>query len=138
MITFAGSPIPGTHEQLLTLAPQLQAKRTKYSGVVGESEITQSRGGRDLSTHIWIHNAYSSSDALVAYLENLDGLVGTHGDLVITRTARGGVPRSFPNCTFEGFFPDPERGALPDVAGTLDGGWWIAGTLRWHQLYDGK
>jgi len=135
MLTFAGTPIHGTHRPVQTSAPMLQAIRTKFVGVRGESSINGLRGGRPLSAEIWIHNRHSSSAGLVAFLESLDRLVDTHGELVVTRDAYGGIPRKFPDCEFEGFYLDGE-GCKRDDSQTLEGmmSWYCHGELRWYQL----
>jgi hypothetical protein len=135
MLTFAGTPIPGTHRPVQTTAPMLQAIRTKFVGVRGESSINGLRGGRPLMAEIWIHNRFSTSDALVAFLESLDRLVDTYGDLVVTRNTYGGIPRRFPGCEFEGFSLDAE-GCKRDDSQTMEGmaSWYCHGELRWYQL----
>lgn len=135
MLTHAGFPIHGTHRPVQTSAPALQAIRTKFVGVRGESSINGLRGGRPLVAEIWIHNRYSTPEALVAYLETLDRLVDTYGNLVVTRNAYGGIPRTFNNCEFEGFYLDGE-GLKPDDSQTMEGmrSWYCHGELRWYQL----
>lgn len=135
MLTFNGA-IDGTHGPVTMEPPLLHSKIVKFWGVNGETELRGGRGGRILECRIWLHNGYSTYRALGRELESLDRRVGTHGTLTIR--GNGGYQRQFRNCTFLGFTPDglPGSGPVRDVAGTLDGGWWIAGTLRWRQLRD--
>lgn len=125
--------ISGTHGAPMFDAPALQRKTVKFWGLIGEGELVGQRGGRWIDVFIWLHGNYTSAAALTRELESLDRMVGRHGDLVIT----GSYSRRFRNCTFDGFTPAGERGGpIRDVAGTLDGGWWTAGNLRWRQLRD--
>jgi hypothetical protein len=139
MLQFNGAYIYGTHESVIHSPPTLQTVRTEFAGVIGESEIRLGRKARMLYAVIVLHNRYETSGALVNELERLDRLVGTHSQLIVSRGAWGGVPRTFRNCTFEGFAKDqsPDSGPLADQVGTLDGAnpsWWVRGVLAWRQL----
>ncbi len=139
MIIFGNFNIYGTHQSVQRVAPELQVERTKFSGVRGVSEILQGTGGRYLTIHTKIHNRYATSDALLAYLRVLDNLVGGNATLTIVKGPFGGLPDSYPACTFHGFDRDPsdDAGPLPDKTGLLDGNipsWWIEGTLKFYQL----
>jgi hypothetical protein len=139
MIIFNGSTIPGTHGPVWPSAPQFQSAQFKFFGLDGVSEIWGGRGKRQIDTDIWLHNNFSNSPQLVAYLQVLEAMVGDHGLLKITAGGTGGVPRSYPHCTFKGFEPTrgEKWGPKPDITGLLDGTvntWWQAGTLTWEQL----
>ena len=133
-LTFDNLPVAGTHGPVLTLPPALQTKRTKFFGVKGESEIRGERGGRYIYTDIWLHDEYTSAAELATIIDELDVAVGTHGDLDVS----GEVPRTYENCTFEGFTPI-EPGIMPDLTTQLDGigdvTYWCAGRLTWFQLH---
>ena len=134
-VIFGNYEIAGTHESPSPGAPELQAVRTGFSGVLGESEIRQGHKGRSIAIHMWLHNHYGSATQLMEAIHIIQQLVGAHADLTIT----GNVPWTYPNCTFEGFTkdPGPEGGPLPDSTGLLDGGnpsWWACGWLVWRQL----
>jgi hypothetical protein len=139
MIESAGNFIHGTHESPVAEAPSFQTRRTGFSGVIGESEIRQGRKGRRITCRIKIHNSFSTSDQLYAYIRGIDVRVGEHGMLAITRVNNVGAPVNYPNCTFEGFTKDAtaDSGPLPDYVGLLDNtkpSWWMDGTLQWYQL----
>ena len=138
MIIFNGKTIFGLHGPLWPDPPEFQSAKFKFFGLDGVSEIFGGRGMRKIDTEIWIHNKFTSFPQLVAYLELLDRRVGEHGELKVTPGAEGGVPRSYPHCTFLGFSPDRSLGPLPDIPGQLDGlgttTFWQAGTLTWNQL----
>ena len=143
MLAHDGFQIPGTHEAPVFTAPEIKAVRTHFAGLFGESEIRTGVSGRAIRVRIIIHGAYSTSTALFQYLSTLDKRVGVHGNLVITNhPTQGGTPRTYPNCTFEGFSKaeTPDSGPLPDNLGTLDGSnpsWWVAGIVSFRQLKPG-
>lgn len=137
---------PGTHASPVFMAPELQTVRTKFFGVKGESEITGESGARAISIHIRVHGQFTQSQSLMAILDSFDKQVGRHGTLRILSGQgtiwAGGVPREYPNTTFEGFTKDggDDSGPLPDNVGLLDGttpSWWVDGTLVFHQLLTG-
>jgi len=138
MIIFNNLTIPGIHGPIWPSPPEFQSAKFKFFGLDGVSEINGGRGMRRIDTQIWIHNNFASFKALVSFLEFLDTRVGEHGNLKITSGGEGGVPRTYPHCTFLGFDPDRSLGPLPDVVGQLDPGpsltFWQAGTLIWNQL----
>ena len=138
-LKFKNQTIPGTHG-LITEGPiELHLRRTYFYGLKGESEIVSGYGGRPLYADMWIHNSYSDFTDLNAYLATLDKKMGDHGTLETTYSPSNGKEQTFEHCTFLGFerLPLPGRdqpGALEDVAGTVDGGWFINGRLHFHQL----
>lgn len=138
-LTHDGGTFHGTHESPTMTAPELQTVRTKFAGVVGESEIRLGTGGRNITVPIILHNRYANSSRLMQRLEEYEGWIGDHGTLGFTTDELGGIDAEFPNCTFEGFFKDasPDAGPLPDMVGLLDDytpSWWVRGTLVFRQL----
>lgn len=135
-ITFQPLNIRGTHGPVVYEPPGHQSKIVKYWGLHGERELTGGRGGRMLRCHITLHAKHLTRKALEAAVSLLNRNVGAHGTLEV-RLADGTSDR-FADCTFLGFQPDGDpsgrTGPLKDEAGTLDGGWWIQGTLHWRQL----
>lgn len=134
-IKFPGLTFPGTHGPVLHNAPMLQTVRTKFPGVLGESEIRLGRGGRMLEIDLRLASSgYTSSAAVDTQLKKYAKAVGTHGTVEIT----GNLKHSFPNCTFQG--ATQLEDILPDPPGTLTG---TANTyhtlirLSWYQLFDG-
>lgn len=126
-----GNQIYGTHGPIIQRSPDLQVARTKFWGVKGTSEILGFGGGRPLTIESWIHNGFTNPADCVTYLNLLDRYIGGHGDLEVTTP--GGIARIFHHVTFEGFDMGP-WGILPDQSGTLDGGYWCMGTLKFFQL----
>jgi len=126
----------GTHGPVVTEPPARQRRIVKYWGLHGEREIDGGRGGRMLRIEITVHNRYASRQSLQLALDLADRIVGHYGTLAV-RLADG-TTKQYQHCTFEGFQPhgDPRgrTGPLKDEAGTLDGGWWIQGTLHFRQL----
>lgn len=129
-ITFNGFGIPGQHGALQKGLREIHASRTHFAGVYGDSEITEGPGCREITCHIWINDSsFSSSGALAGFLESMDLIVLTNGDLVESGT----ISETLKDCTFEGFDPHPD-GMRPG-SGTIDPAtWWIEGVLRWRQL----
>lgn len=130
MLTFAGNPFPGFHERVMADKPMLQTKRTKFAGILGESEIRLGAGGRQLSCRVWLNSpAYGSAAAVANAMGVLDAAVGTNGDLVET----GAISQTWPDCTFEGFVPSSS--ILPAVgSGMPQGSYFVEGELFWYQL----
>lgn len=134
-IKFPGLTFPGVHGPVLHNAPALQTVRTKFPGVLGESEIRLGRGGRTIEIDLRLaSSSYTTAAAVDSQLRKYAKAVGTHGVLEIT----GNLKHSFPNCTFEG--ATQLEDILPDPAGTLTGTanvYHTAIRLRWYQLFDG-
>ncbi len=138
-VEFNGNFFNGTHESPVYVPPALQTVRTHFAGVIGESEIRLGAKSRPIYIPILLHDKYPTSALLFAALDLMDSLVGDHGELRINALPYGGVPRVFPNCTFEGFAKgqSPDTGPLADNVGLLDGtkpSWWVQGVLQFHQL----
>ena len=134
-----GGTFHGTHEAPTAQAPELQTVRTKFAGVIGESEIRLGTGGRNITVPIVLHDGYTSSWQLQERIREYEGWVGDHGTLEVFSDEVSGVDAEYPNCTFEGFFkdPSPDAGPLPDYVGLLDGytpSWWVRGVLVFRQL----
>lgn len=130
--------IPGINEKLDFDPPAMPVVRTSYWGLHGESEIRSGRGGRHIRLRLLIRDLevpFESFDALLVMLDQLEALVGEHGQLTIENLDNG-LTRSWERCTFMGFQPGPEPtdGPLPDVAGAMGGGWWIRGVATWYDL----
>ena len=135
-LLFPGVSLPGTNGPLIQTAPTLQTKRTKFFGVLGESEIIGYGGGRYLECTHWLYGGWTTPDQIKAALLAIDSAVGLHGTLTIS----GSVSRPYENCTFEGF-TFSHLGILVCRDGGLGDGanpsFWVEGTVRWYQLFAG-
>ena len=128
--------MPGMHEPVMPGPYDLKTVRATFFGLPGESEIIGFRNGRNLECRHWLYGNYATPAALVADLQRMEGFVGSHGLLVMT-AFDGATVEEFHNCTFLGFereLIDDVNYLLKDMAGTLDGGWFARGVLRWRQL----
>ena len=125
--------IPGFWETPRFGRQRLQVARTKYFGVAGESEIHGLGGGREIAIPFYFFDNFPSAAALLSRIDQLDYKAeeGLAGDLQLSGPIYN---RTYHDVTFEGFEVDPEVGVLPDVAGTLDGGWFAKGTLHFYDL----
>lgn len=132
MLSFNGAPIFGLHEHVEYATPKLQAQRTKYAGIVGESETVLGAGGRALKCEVWLTDAsLTTSAAVAAYVASLNALVGANGTLVVTE--EGKTIETFADCTFEGF--EATGPILPAIGGGMPPGtFWTKGVLHWYQL----
>jgi hypothetical protein len=135
VITIAGETISGIWEAPRVARPRIQVTRSKFFGVLGESEIHGRGGGREIEIPIYMFDHYASAQAVMDRIAQLEAQasLGLHGTL----TMSGAVPRTYQDVTFEGFEEDPAIGILEDVAGTLDGGWFVKGTLYFYDLRTG-
>jgi hypothetical protein len=117
-------------------APELQTWRTRFAGVQGESELVGTAGGRTLEFALMIHGSFATRNALRDYIQGtLNGsLIGEHDDIVFRGTSPN-FEHDWMHCTCEGFSMAPGSSPLFDFAGTLDGGWFVPGVLRFRQLY---
>lgn len=118
-----------------TPMPELQTWRTHFAGLKGTSELRGLAGGRVLDFEVLVLGEFETRDRLRDYIDKtLNGsLHGKHGELRYTSAA--GSERwnaVWKHCTLEGFAASSRM--LPDVGGTLDGGWHVRGTLRFVQL----
>lgn len=132
MLIFNGQTIPGSHGPILVNPPESGSARAHFFGVSGEACITSAPAGRDLWTETWIFSRQApyTKESLRVFLAGLDKLVGTVSDLQIQPP---GITTLYRECEFLGFTPS-QHGILPDVALTLGGSAWCAGTLRFRQL----
>lgn len=118
-----------------TPAPrELHTTRTHYAGLAGVSEIQLATGARQHQVGMVIHKRYTRTQlqqAVQKLQQGFDGAgwIGTNGRLTIHSDA---LEHRFDNCTFEGFLA--QTGLLPDIGGTLDGGWFVEGVLLFTQL----
>lgn len=127
-LTFGDYQIPGINRAPAVGAPELEAIRTKFFGVAGESEILGAIGGRTLEYFYYFSKSDWEQEDLVTNLATLKTYVGTNATL----TESGSVSETFADVTFDGF--ERVGPQLPDTAGTFLGGWWIPLVLRFRQL----
>ena len=124
-ITFRGTSINGTHGEILAKPWDLDAVRTHFQSVIGESEIQGQRGGRMIVIpEMWLHGNYLSSSTAAAAIETINRMIGMNGSLVESGT----ISRTHRNCTLEGF--EVERGPIYD--GAIK--WFVIGSLVFRQL----
>ncbi len=134
-LVFDGKTIKGSVLRCPTEAPELQAWRTAFAGVRGESEIIGKTGGRTLLFEMLLFGDFTKREDLFSYIESTingaAGLIGRHGTVQYKSTT--GTRWSLPwrECTCEGFTRMGSE--VPDVAGTLDGGWFVQGVLKFRQ-----
>lgn len=130
-IRFNGTELTGSHGNVVPEPPRGHVIRRKFWGLHGESETRGGRGGRNIVIPFWMHDGYDSREAAIAGLEDLDELVNTHGDLVVT--GEDGAARTFPDCTFEGF--TISEGPIPGlITADGDGGYVTMGMLNFYQI----
>lgn len=133
MLTFDGLRLPGLHAAPQIGPPQVEAVRTKFFGIAGESEIRGQPGGRPIQYACWVFDAqkFRTAADLYAFLDTVDDIVDRHGKLV-EDDANGQLLQSFAHVTFDGF----QRLGAPvrDVGGLLGGGFWIPGILYFYDL----
>ncbi len=129
---FAGYSFPAINEHMYETPPEAPARISHYWGLSGDTEIRSGGGSRLIHLRVVLRDNYPTYAALAERLRLLHRLVNTHGSLHIVGT----VNRSFANCTFLGFSQGQDRGdgPLPDIAGTMGGGWWIRGVCTWRDL----
>ena len=141
MIVAPNYNFTGTHGQLAVVSrAELVTRRRHYPGIDGESEIRAGINGRMWRCDYLVANNYASLNQLNIELVKLEGtLLGMHG--VVTALygqAAGGGPQdqqTLFDTTYMGFERDPNLPeARLDVAGTIDGGWWIRGFLNFYEL----
>jgi hypothetical protein len=132
-LVFAGIEIPGIVIGFTQPPPATQLFRRHFCGIVGESELRGGIGGRTLEIPVLLAGGFDSRDAIVAfYAQTLNQETIQVNDTLVY-SPPDGADEVFPFSTFLGFHPDP-RGPREDVAGTIDGGWFIYGTLLFRQL----
>ncbi len=128
-ITFGSYEIPGDVLPFQPSSPELQAWRTKYAGVRGVSEIIGATGMRPIDIPIVLFGDFNSSGQLQSFLQTLDDRIGTNETVQIDSNAGQGP---YDNCTLIDY--QPIKMPLPDLAGLLDGGWFMYLLLRFVQL----
>jgi hypothetical protein len=137
-LKFAGKTLKGAVLRPPVAAPEVQVWRTHFAGVLGESEIRGKSGGRMLEFQFLMFGSFTKRTDLFDYIEKDlhggSGLLGTNGTIEYSGADDSTTYKlQWKDCTFEGFIRS--GGELPDVAGTLDGGWFVPGMLRWRHLH---
>lgn len=135
-LTFNGVAFQGLPLEFVPAAPEYLFFRTHFAGVNGVSEITGGRGARTISIPVVVFGKFLTRDAIQEYVDNnlnREGLA-LNGQLAYVSTGTQRWNRTYDDCTFEGFSLLSPPGFLPDEAGTLDGGWWCLGALKFTQL----
>lgn len=129
-LSFAGISIPGFHGRVERSRPRLYTQRTHFAGIYGTSEIVLGPGERLIQVKSWVNDASLTSGAAVEnLLAQYDLNVGINGALVVS----GNNPRTFFNCTFEGFLPEGD--IIPAVGqGMPAGTYFVVGEFFWTQL----
>lgn len=132
-VTFGGVTFAGTHSSHSSSPASVQSRIIKLWNVPGELELLGGPGGRDVVIPIVLHDSYGAFLDLRLQMQIYEELVGTNEELQISS---GGFADVFRSSTYHGFevIGDPRDGPLKDVAGTLDGGWWWRGTLKFRSL----
>lgn len=125
-ISLAGLNFYGTVGHIIEGAWEFDVKRTKFFGVIGESEILGGIGSRKITAPYWFYNSFSTGANLADALYDLDSYIGLNGTL----TESGTISRSWEKVTFDGFTRDSSRGMI--FSAQL--GWLIIGTLNFTQL----
>eukprot|EP00913_Durusdinium_trenchii_P028459 g26687.t1 len=88
-----------THGDVVPAGPfELSDVRTKFFGVIGESEIRGEPGGRDLTCRMTLRG-YASETALIAAFNEI---ASKANQLTGTLTVTGNLAKTFGNCTFKG------------------------------------
>lgn len=123
-LSHAGYNFYGTIGHIQLGQWQFDAKRSKFFGVIGVSEILGGLGSRSIVAPYWIYNSFESSSQIVAAMHDLDYQCGLYGTLQETGT----IEREFQKTTFEGF--TLERGPFF----TTHKGWIAIGKLNFLQL----
>jgi len=149
VIKFRSKEIPGTHGAAVFPPPELHVVRTYFWSMRGQTEIVGDTGGREVTVDLWLHDGFKKREDIAKKLKALDAMVGAHGVLEVDlgaqpKTASGSSASASSKeketlryCTFGGFDRSSiGQGPVPvfDYAGTVDGGWFAAGMLRFYQL----
>jgi len=127
-LKFRNLTIPGTHQTVTPAPPTLKTRNDLVWGQHGEIQVYGGQGGRPVSVTMVFHNSWTTEKKLEKALFGLLKLTGTNGTLKET----GNVTRTFADCTFDGV--EELSGPLEDIAGTIDGGWFIDIRLNFYQL----
>ena len=129
-VKFDGLTFAGTHGTAMEGSWTSQSLRRYYFGLYGQTEKRGGRGARELTVDITLHDTYSDFAALHGFLKNkLNRKINKHGTLEVKDD---NIQQTFKNVTFDRF--DWTQPPLADDAGTVDGGWWMSGVLRFTQL----
>lgn len=134
-LKFWNLDIPGLHGPLIIGGPENTARRVKFFQVKGEAEVAGFPAGRTIMVRALVFDEFDTYQKLQDFLDDLSTKTGVNDKL----TETGNTPKVLDYCTFEGWEPIPlngqeDPGPLVDIAGTLDGGWFIQILLRFRQL----
>jgi hypothetical protein len=116
-------------------APEYHFFRTHFAGTDGVSEITAGSGLRTILVKVVVFGGFRTRNQLQQYCEQTMNVTALGSNSTLKYSSSN--PKfsvSYPDCTFEGFAMDESPGMLYDSAGTLDGGWFCLGTLKFTQL----
>ena len=103
---------------------KFDVKRTKFFGVIGESEIPGGMGARSLEVPYWMYSeSITTGGEANDSIDFINSYIGENGTL----TEDGTIERTFENTTFDGFVV--ERGPI-----LTNIGWLVTGTLKFTQL----
>jgi len=134
-VKFNGHTLNGTLLHQHRAPRTVQQRPLHFWGVVGAGWLMGQRKEREIVLDHLLHNNFAKYTNLAAEMAKWDTYAGESGTLVITNTDNG-VTETFPDCVYQGYYnaPEPADGPLKDVAGTLDGGWFIRLFHRFVQL----
>lgn len=140
-LKFDGLDIPGLFGQVVFGAPEITTRPVKFFQVKGEGEVVGEVGGRWIAVRVLLYGGFTTQAKLEAKLKDLSKKVGVNGTLDAESDGEGDNSLNYQldYCTFHGWEPIPlngqeDPGPLPDIAGTLDGGWFYHILLRFRQL----
>lgn len=136
-LDFHGTKINGIVTRFLVPPFELHPYETHFAGVKGISRIKGGTGKRLIEVDLTLFNNFKDRTALRKFIDDkLNWELVDETDTLTYSTDNPRFSAIYPDCTFLGFTPIGSH--LPDVAGTLDGGWFCDGTLRFEQLsHDG-
>jgi hypothetical protein len=135
-LTHNNNEFPGIVRSFMPGPFELHPWETHFGGVDGISRIEGGAGKRIIQVDLVLFNNFDTRQKLRSFIDdslNWDFL-GQNGQLEYDGdgTSGRGFNAPYADCTFEGFTPtDQDRF---DDAGTLDGGWFSMGILRFVQL----
>ena len=128
-IAFVGWYAPGIVEPLAPGSAEAKMLVNSFWGQQGESALVSGATGRDIPVRLLCYGGFGSYDFAREVRENAQRLIGSNGELVIEGHE---FTERFGDCTLVAAQVG-EEGILPDLAGTLDGGWFFFIRLLWRQ-----